>query len=170
MMAVVLSPLIHTYLHIRCLYRAVIPSKSRVLAKVLLASMSRFHILTGAETMADFQGTIDFETFTRIDLRVGTITAAEHHPDADRLLKLHLDDGSDQGRQICAGVRAWYDEPSALVGTQVVFVANLEPRTIRGEISQGMVLASTATDTEGEVQDVCVMRTDRPVPAGSRVS
>ena len=114
--------------------------------------------------MAEFQGTIDFETFTRIDLRVGTITAAEHHPDADRLLKLHLDDGSDQGRQICAGVRAWYAEPSALVGTQVVFVANLEPRTIRGEISQGMVLASTATDTEGEVQE-CVCIAHRPPSA-----
>ena len=120
--------------------------------------------------MAEFQNTIDFETFTRVDLRVGTITAAEHHPDADRLLKLQLDDGSEQGRQICAGVRAWYEDPAALVGTQAVFVANLEPRTIRGEISQGMVLASTSADAEGETQDVCVLRTDRPVPVGSRVS
>ena len=83
---------------------------------------------------------------------------------------LYLDDGSDQGRQICAGVRAWYEDPAALVGTQVVFVANLEPRTIRGEVSQGMVLASTSLDGAGEAQDVCVLRTDRPVPAGSRVS
>ena len=120
--------------------------------------------------MGDFQNTIDFETFTRVDLRVGTITAAEVHPDADRLLKLQLDDGTPEGRQICAGVRAWYADPAELVGTQVVFVANLEPRTIRGEVSQGMVLASTAAGEGDDVQDVCVLRTDRPVPAGSRVS
>ena len=120
--------------------------------------------------MADFQSTIDFETFTRLDLRVGTITSAEHHPDADRLLKIRLDDGSEAGRQICAGVRAWYEDPGALVGTQVVFIANLEPRTIRGEISEGMILAGTAADAEGNATDVCLLRTDRPVPAGSRVS
>jgi len=120
--------------------------------------------------MADFQPSIDFETFTRMDLRVGTVTAAEHHPDADRLLKLHLDDGSETGRQICAGLRAWYEDPSTLVGTQVVFVSNLEPRTIRGEISEGMVLASTSTDPGGTVEDVCLLRIDRAVPAGSRVS
>lgn len=85
---------------------------------------------------------IPFEDFAKIDLRVATITKAEFHPNADKLLKLRLDDGTPEGRQVCAGIRQWYD-PATLVGKQVVIVANLAPRTIRGEISQGMVLAAS---------------------------
>jgi methionyl-tRNA synthetase len=109
------------------------------------------------------QPRIDFETFTRLDLRVATITAAEPHPNADRLLKIQLDDGTEGGRQVCAGIKAWY-EPESLVGTQVVIVANLEPRTIRGETSEGMILACTS----GEA--VSVLRVDRASAAGSKVS
>ena len=120
--------------------------------------------------MPELQPSVDFETFTRLDLRVATITDAEFHPDADRLLKIQLDDGTEAGRQVCAGIRAWYDDPGSLKGTQVVIVANLEPRVIRGERSEGMILAATSADADGTVQDVCVLRTDRPLPAGSRVS
>ena len=108
---------------------------------------------------------ISFADFTKLDLRVATITEAEHHPNADRLLKIQLDDGSGTPRQVCAGIKAWY-EPSDLVGKQVVIVANLEPRQLRGEMSQGMVLAATA----GEHDDVVVLTLDRPVPTGSSVS
>ncbi|MEM9084100.1 MAG: methionine--tRNA ligase, partial [Planctomycetota bacterium] len=83
---------------------------------------------------------INFDEFAKIDLRVATITEAEPHPDADRLLKLQLDDGSGEARQICAGVREFYD-PSDLVGKQIVIVANLAPRKIRGVESRGMLLA-----------------------------
>ncbi|MDG2200266.1 MAG: hypothetical protein P8K80_03690 [Phycisphaerales bacterium] len=120
--------------------------------------------------MPEMQPSIDFETFTRMDLRVATITKAEHHPDADRLLKLQLDDGTETGRQVCAGIRKWYDDPSSLEGSQVVIVANLEPRVIRGERSEGMVLAGTAADAEGNVEDLSVLRIDHPLPPGSRVS
>ncbi|MAB82428.1 MAG: hypothetical protein CMJ24_03190 [Phycisphaerae bacterium] len=120
--------------------------------------------------MSEMQSVIDFETFTRVDLRVATILKAEHHPDADRLLKLQLDDGTEGGRQVCAGIRKWYDDPSVLEGSQVVIVANLEARVIRGERSEGMVLAATSKDAEGNVDDLCVLRTDHPLPAGSRVS
>ncbi|MFB0986360.1 MAG: hypothetical protein QMB94_08665, partial [Phycisphaerales bacterium] len=85
---------------------------------------------------------IDFELFSKLDLRVATVTACELHPNADKLLKVTLDDGTPEGRQVCAGVKAWY-EPESLVGKQVVIVANLEPRKLRGEISQGMILAAS---------------------------
>jgi methionyl-tRNA synthetase len=123
--------------------------------------------------MAD-KPTIPFDDFIKLDLRVATITAAEAHPNADKLLKIQLDDGTPDGRQVCAGIKAWYD-PDALVGKQVVIVANLEPRKIRGEMSQGMILAAsdvTATNDEGEVteRDVVILGIDRPVKAGSGVS
>jgi methionine--tRNA ligase beta chain len=120
--------------------------------------------------MQEMQPPIDFVTFTRMDLRVATITKAEHHPDADRLLRLQLDDGTEAGRQVCAGIRKWYDDPSSLEGSQVVIVANLEPRVIRGERSEGMVLAGTAADVDGNVEDLSVLRMDHPLPPGSRVS
>ncbi|MHC5027582.1 MAG: methionine--tRNA ligase subunit beta [Planctomycetota bacterium] len=111
---------------------------------------------------------IAFDDFIRLDLRVATVKAAEAHPNADRLLKLQLDDGTEEGRQVCAGIKAWYD-PETLVGKQVIIVANLEPRKIRGEISQGMVLA--ASDLKGdEEKDVVVLMPDREVKPGSPVS
>jgi len=117
---------------------------------------------------------IAFDDFIKLDLRVATVTACEPHPNADRLLKVQLDDGTPDGRQVCAGIKQWYD-PDALVGKQVVIVANLEPRKIRGEISDGMILAASdvkATNDEGEVteRDVVVLGVDRTVPPGSAVS
>jgi len=86
---------------------------------------------------------ISIEAFRALELRVGTIRAAEPHPNADRLLVLRVDLGSEE-RQIVAGIRAHYDA-AALVGRQVVVVANLEPARLRGVESQGMVLAATAS-------------------------
>ena len=111
---------------------------------------------------------VPFEDFIKLDLRTAVVTAAEPHPNADRLLKLQLDDGTESGRQVCAGIKAWYD-PADLVGRQVVIVANLEPRKIRGETSDGMVLA--ATEEKGdEERDVVLLTLDRTIPPGSRVS
>jgi methionyl-tRNA synthetase len=114
---------------------------------------------------------IPFDDFIRLDLRVATITACEPHPNADRLLKIRLDDGTPEGRQVCAGIRAWY-EPADLVGRQVVIVANLEPRKIRGELSQGMILAASDLKDggDGEDRDVVVLMPEKPVKAGSGVS
>lgn len=117
---------------------------------------------------------ISFDDFSRLDLRVATITQAEYHPNADRLLKIQLDDGTQTPRQVCAGIRAWY-EPDQLVGKQVIIVANLQPRKIRGELSEGMILAASsdrpAESPDGEVQtDVIVLTPDRPAVPGSSVS
>ena len=118
--------------------------------------------------MSDPLPMIDFEHFSKIDLRVATVRACEPHPNADKLLKVTLDDGTPEGRQVCAGIKAWY-EPEALVGKQVVIVANLEPRKLRGEISQGMILAASEIVGEDE-REVRVLAIDGEVPPGSRVS
>jgi methionine--tRNA ligase beta chain len=114
------------------------------------------------------QATIAFDEFVRVELRVGIVREAVAHPNADRLIRLQIDDGTAEGRQICAGLRGHYEPPESLEGRQVIFVANLEPRTIRGEISQGMVLA--AVDGEGDGQRVIAIQPDAPVPGGTRVS
>ena len=110
---------------------------------------------------------IPFDDFIKLDLRVATIKACEPHPSADRLLKIQLDDGTEGGRQVCAGIKAWYT-PEDLIGREVVIVANLEPRKIRGELSEGMILA--ASEGDGDDRSVVVLTVDRPVPAGSSVS
>jgi methionyl-tRNA synthetase len=92
--------------------------------------------------------TITYDDFAKLELRVATIVEAKIHPNADKLLVLQVDLGSEK-RQICAGIRAYYP-PEQLVGKQVVVVANLEPKPLRGEISQGMLLAAT-DPTSGRV-------------------
>ena len=116
----------------------------------------------------DVKPEISFEEFSKIDLRVATVTVAAPHPNADRLLLIELDDGTPQPRQVCAGIKAWYD-PASLVGRQVVIVANLAPRKLRGETSEGMILAATSRDDDG-AEDVVLLVLDRPVSAGSPVS
>lgn len=120
------------------------------------------------EQVAD-KPTIPFDDFVKLDLRVATVTAAEPHPNADRLLKIQLDDGTEDGRQVCAGIKAWYD-PESLVGKQVIIVANLEPRKIRGEMSQGMILAASEKGETDDEMNVVVLTMDKPVRAGSSVS
>lgn len=83
---------------------------------------------------------IEFEDFAKVDLRVGTVLEAAQHPEADRLLLLKVDAGEDSPRQVVAGIAEFW-KPEELVGRQVVVVFNLKPRKLRGEVSQGMVLA-----------------------------
>ena len=104
---------------------------------------------------------ITIDQFRALELRVGTVRAAEPHPNADRLLLLRVDLGTEE-RQLVAGIRAHYD-PAALVGSQVVVVANLEPAKLRGVESQGMVLAAA----DGE--RVVLLRPDDPVTPGATV-
>jgi methionyl-tRNA synthetase len=92
--------------------------------------------------MAESKPMIAFEDFAKVDLRVARVVHAEAHPNADRLLKIQLDDGSGTPRQICAGIKGYYT-PEQLIGKHIVIVANLEPRTIRGEESRGMLLAAS---------------------------
>jgi len=86
--------------------------------------------------------TLIYDDFAKLELKVATVVECKIHPNADKLLLLQIDLGGEDKRQICAGIRADY-QPEQLVGKQVVVVANLEPRTMRGEVSQGMLLAAT---------------------------
>ena len=84
---------------------------------------------------------ISIDDFLRVDLRVAKVLAAEFIVGADKLLKLRVDVGELGEREIFAGIRAAYD-PTALVGRLIVVVANLEPRTMRFGVSEGMMLAA----------------------------
>jgi methionyl-tRNA synthetase len=106
---------------------------------------------------------IDFETFTSVDLRTGTITSVEEHPNADKLIVIGIDDGSPDGRTVCAGLKEYYSQDD-LMGMSVVFVANLAPRELRGVLSNGMLLA--ADDGEGVVRLITV---DGSISDGSTV-
>lgn len=115
---------------------------------------------------------ITFEDFARLDLRVARVVHAEPHPNADKLLKLQLDDGSGTPRQICAGIRANYT-PESLVGRLIVIVANLAPRKIRGEESRGMLLAASdkARDSpDAAERRVVVLTPSGDIPPGAVVS
>lgn len=111
---------------------------------------------------------ITYDDFAKLDLRVATVVQAEPHPNADRLLMLQIDLGGEQ-RQILAGVRQYY-QPESLVGQQIVVIANLQPREIRGQTSHGMLLAASAVDDQQEVQDVVLLGPGKPVPAGSAIN
>jgi methionyl-tRNA synthetase len=101
-----------------------------------------------APTVPAAKPNITFDDFAKLDLRVGTIVAAERVPKADKLLKLTIDLGEAQPRTVVSGIAMHY-APEQLPGQQVVLVANLEPRKMRGVESQGMVLM--AEDAGGKL-------------------
>lgn len=94
-----------------------------------------------------FKSSILYEDFDKIDLRVGTIVQAVKVPKADKLLQLTIHDGIKE-RTIVSGI-AQHFEPQDLLNQKIVFVANLEPRKLRGILSEGMLL--TAEDSEGKL-------------------
>lgn len=108
---------------------------------------------------------VDYDDFTKLDLRVARVLECREHTNADKLLVLKIDLGTEH-RQICAGLKHHY-KPEELVGKLIVVVANLAPRSMRGEPSQGMLLA--ATDA-GLVEHVIVLTPLSDVPVGSVVS
>jgi len=126
-----------------------------------------------APALPEAKPQVTFEEFAKLDLRVARVVKAEHHPSADRLLKLQLDDGSGQARQICAGIRANY-APDELVGKLIVIVANLSPRMIRGEESRGMLLAASDVPKDaadpGAPRRVVVLAPAGDVQPGATVS
>jgi len=108
--------------------------------------------------------TISFDDFVKIKLRVGKVIEASDHPNADKLLLLKVDLGDEQ-RQICAGIKGHYT-PEELVGKNLILVANLAPRMMRGLESQGMLLAASNSDHS----KIIVVTTDADIEPGSGVS
>ena len=107
---------------------------------------------------------IQYDDFAKLELRVATVVECKAHPNADKLLVLQIDLGTER-RQICAGLRQHY-QPEELVGKQIVVVANLSPRQMRGEVSNGMLLAAT----DAETAKVIVVTPAATTKAGSKVS
>ena len=105
---------------------------------------------------------LQFDDFMKVELKVGKIINVENHPNADKLYVVHLDDGGD-GRIICAGIKEYYSIEE-MIGMNVVFVANLKPRPLRGVTSEGMMLA--ADDGNGSVK---LITTDGEITTGSIV-
>lgn len=105
---------------------------------------------------------ISFEDFSKLELKVGKILACEAHPNADKLLVLTVDLGTEE-RTIVSGIKNWYDSED-LVGKSVVVCTNLAPRKMRGIESQGMVLAAT------EGSGLSLLTTLEDMPAGSDIS
>lgn len=108
---------------------------------------------------------ISYDDFVKLDIRVGTIIEAKEHPDADKLLILKIDEGEGKERQLVAGIKKYYT-PEELKGKQIVFLANLEPKELRGELSQGMILA--AGDEEKDIH--VVLNPEKPVKNGAKIS
>ncbi|MBQ7942153.1 MAG: methionine--tRNA ligase [Muribaculaceae bacterium] len=88
--------------------------------------------------------TVAFDDFTKIDIRVGKVLECEKVPKADKLLKFKIDDGMG-GRTIVSGIAKYY-KPEDLVGKEVCFIANFEPRKLKGVESQGMILSAENAD------------------------
>jgi methionyl-tRNA synthetase len=84
---------------------------------------------------------VTYDDFKKLDMRVGTILSIETIDGADKLLKCMVDTGDEAPRQILSGIREYYPDYEALIGKQVLYVVNLEPRTIRGHESHGMLMA-----------------------------
>lgn len=87
---------------------------------------------------------VSISDFQKLDLRVGTVISCERVPKSDKLLLFLIADG-DQNRQILSGIAQYYN-PDTLVGKQVVFIANLAPRKMRGYESFGMILCASSAD------------------------
>jgi tRNA-binding protein len=104
---------------------------------------------------------VTYDDFAKLDLRVAKVLAAREHPNANKLLLLQIQVGEVE-KQIVAGIRGHY-QPDDLVGKHIVVVNNLEPAVIRGEESNGMLLAAS------DAESVIVLRPDRECAPGSRV-
>jgi len=111
---------------------------------------------------ADRMGQISFDEFSKLDLRIGKVLEVSRVPGTDKLLVLQVDIGEQQPRQVVAGLAQQFN-PRQLLGRTVVLVANLEPATIHGTESNGMILAA------GEKEPLALITTDAEVEPGEKI-
>ena len=105
---------------------------------------------------------VEFSEFKKLDIKIGEIKEVAEHPDAERLYLLKVDIG-DKIIQLVAGIRKFYTPPE-LAGKKIVVIANLQPRQIRGIVSEGMLLAAS----DGE--NLSLLSIDKEVKTGASVS
>lgn len=105
---------------------------------------------------------ISIDEFAKIEVKIGTVRAAEPVPETDKLLRLVVDFGEETGpRQIVSGIRAYVADPAELIGRQLAFATNLAPRRLKGLESDGMLFAV------GEGETFAFLTPDREVPPGT---
>jgi len=106
---------------------------------------------------------ISFEDFKKIDIAVGKILTVEKVLETDKLLKLSVDLGEENPRQIISGIALYFPDIAVLINKKCMFVVNLEPRTIRGLESQGMILAVSTEDGK-----FSLLEPGNEIPQGTR--
>jgi methionyl-tRNA synthetase len=94
---------------------------------------------------APIRENVAFDDFMKMDIRVGTVLDCQKVPKADKLLQFRIADGLED-RTILSGIAQSYPNPEELIGTQVCFIANFEPRKLRGVMSEGMILSAENAD------------------------
>ncbi|OGG79747.1 hypothetical protein A3A39_04455 [Candidatus Kaiserbacteria bacterium RIFCSPLOWO2_01_FULL_54_13] len=117
---------------------------------------------------------LTYEDFAKLDIRIGTVVAAEMVPEADKLIKCTVDFGDLSAgglgmRTIVSGVAQW-KQPEELVGRQFPYVVNLAPRILRGIKSEGMLLAASPPAGEaGDESGVALLSPERSLPPGTKL-
>ena len=107
---------------------------------------------------------VDFETFEKLDIRVGLVKDCQRVKKSKKLLQFTIDDGTGTDRTICSGIAAFYEHPEELIGKRILFVANFAPRKMMGIESQGMILSAVDFD-----ESLSVVTTTKDVKPGSQV-
>jgi methionyl-tRNA synthetase len=112
---------------------------------------------------------INYDDFSKIEIRIGEVLSVEVVEDADKLLRCMVDvgdidaEGNKVPRQILSGIREYFEDPQVLVGKKFPYITNLEPRTIRGFESQGMILAASHEGT------LALLAPTNDIPAGTKI-
>ena len=113
---------------------------------------------------APIKDNVSFEDFEKLDIRVGLIKDCQKVKKSKKLLQFTIDDGTGTARTILSGIAAFYEDPAALIGKRILFVANFEPRKMMGIESQGMILSAVDFD-----ESLSVVTTSKDVKPGSQV-
>lgn len=113
---------------------------------------------------APIKDNVSFEDFEKLDIRVGLIKDCQKVKKSKKLLQFTIDDGTGTDRTILSGIAAFYEDPAALIGKRILFVANFEPRKMMGIESQGMILSAVDFD-----ESLSVVTTSKDVKPGSQV-
>jgi len=133
------------------------------------AQMDRLERIKKENEAASYQAApvkpnISFETFEKLDIRVGLIKDCQKVKKSKKLLQFTIDDGTGIDRTILSGIAAFYEDPTVLIGKRILFVANFEPRQMMGIESQGMILSAVDFD-----ESLSVVTTTKDVKPGSQV-
>lgn len=132
------------------------------LSKLFKAGQAQAKIVEEHKNVPSIKPEITYDDFAKMDIRIALVLEAEALPNADKLLKLKIDLG-DSTRELVAGVALSY-KPEELIGKKVTILANLQPRKIRGVVSNGMILCAQSAD------GLSILIPERDTPPGSVVS